>query len=133
MNFIEKKSLKKKIIIFLGVFVLSGILLFNSELKAEAQKINVLDQLGVDKLSNLHTQQQDLEDARLKKKEDEKNKQNIWSRLFHSTLGNALNKLAYDAATWIGSGGEGQKPMFITEGWGAYLSNIADSAAGNVL
>ncbi len=55
------------------------------------------------------------------------------SRLFQATLGRALNTIAYDTATWLGSGGEGQKPLFITEGWGEYLSNVADNAAGGFI
>lgn len=46
---------------------------------------------------------------------------------------NALNTIAYDTATWVGSGGSGQKPMFITENWNMYLNNIADNAAGAFL
>lgn len=53
-----------------------------------------------------------------------------WSGIFQSTLSSALNKIAYDSATWLGSGGKGQKPMFITEGWGEYLANVGDNAAG---
>lgn len=46
---------------------------------------------------------------------------------------NALQTIAYDTATWLGSGGSGQKPLFITEGWDKYLNNIADNAAGTFL
>lgn len=45
----------------------------------------------------------------------------------------ALKTIAYDAGTWLGSGGEGQKPLFVTEGWDAYLLNIADNAVGTFL
>lgn len=55
------------------------------------------------------------------------------SAAFWSALKNALNTVAYDTATWIGSGGEGQKPMFITEGWGEYMANIGDNAAGKFI
>lgn len=48
-------------------------------------------------------------------------------------VGNALKTIAYDTATWVGSGGSGQKPMFITENWNMYLNNIADNAAGTFL
>jgi len=41
-----------------------------------------------------------------------------------------LNQIAQDTATWIASGGHGQKPLFVTEGWGAYLANSIDQAAG---
>ncbi len=52
------------------------------------------------------------------------------SKAYHSALSSALNNIAYDTATWIGSGGEGQEPMFIREGWGAYLQNVAGGSAG---
>ncbi len=45
----------------------------------------------------------------------------------------ALRTIAYDTATYIGSGGKGQKPMFITEGWGEYLKNVADNAGGTFI
>lgn len=48
-------------------------------------------------------------------------------------LGYFLNKIAYDTATWLATGDEGQQPMWRTEGWGAYLSNTADEAAGTFL
>ncbi len=39
-------------------------------------------------------------------------------------------QLAYDTATWVASGGRGQQPLFVTEGWDAYLKNIGDEAVG---
>ncbi|MFA6410565.1 MAG: hypothetical protein WCW26_03255, partial [Candidatus Buchananbacteria bacterium] len=48
-------------------------------------------------------------------------------------LSQMMNTLAYDVATWFASGGEGQQPMFLTEGWGAYLTNVADEAGGRFL
>ena len=45
----------------------------------------------------------------------------------------AMNKIAYDSAKWIGSGGKGQKPLFVTEDWGTYLGKIGDEAAGDFL
>jgi len=44
-----------------------------------------------------------------------------------------LNTLAYDTATWLASGGEGEQPLFYTDGWGSYLSDLADGAAGSFL
>ncbi|MDD5110490.1 MAG: hypothetical protein PHI63_04740 [Patescibacteria group bacterium] len=41
-----------------------------------------------------------------------------------------LQTLAVDYATYLASGGQGQKPLFETEGWGTYLSRVGDSAAG---
>lgn len=55
---------------------------------------------------------------------------NSVSQAFWSATSKALNTIAYDTATWIGSGGKGQKPLFITEDWGTYLVNIGDNAAG---
>ncbi|MCF7860139.1 hypothetical protein K9M09_00760, partial [Patescibacteria group bacterium] len=49
---------------------------------------------------------------------------------FQKTVRTALNKVAFDTATWLGSGNEGQKPMFVTQGWGDYLAQIGDEAAG---
>jgi hypothetical protein len=62
-----------------------------------------------------------------------KNLKEAGSKAFHSALSNALNTVAYDTATWIGSGGEGQQPLFIREGWGEYLTNVADNSAGSFL
>ncbi|MDD5032309.1 MAG: hypothetical protein PHR36_04710 [Patescibacteria group bacterium] len=45
----------------------------------------------------------------------------------------ALKKIAFDTATWIGSGGKGQKPLFVTEGWGKYLENVGNQAGGEFI
>src|SRR3989344_7993390 len=55
------------------------------------------------------------------------------SKAFGEALKGALNTIAYDTATWIGSGGKGQKPLFIKEDWGTYLANVGDNAAGTFL
>ncbi|MDD3285291.1 MAG: hypothetical protein PHG95_01480 [Patescibacteria group bacterium] len=52
---------------------------------------------------------------------------------FQKVVRTALNKIAYDTATWLGSGQEGQKPMFVTQGWGSYLAQIGDEAAGQFI
>jgi hypothetical protein len=44
--------------------------------------------------------------------------------LYRSALSNAVNTLAYDTATWLGSGGRGQKPLFVTD-FGEYAANLA--------
>ncbi len=49
---------------------------------------------------------------------------------FQQLMKTALNKIAYDTATYIGSGGKGQKPLFVTQGWGTYLVDIADQSTG---
>lgn len=43
---------------------------------------------------------------------------------------NLLNTWAYDLASWLASGGEGQGAMFYTEGWGEYLKDTFDAAGG---
>ncbi|MFA5021865.1 MAG: hypothetical protein WC508_02205 [Patescibacteria group bacterium] len=48
-------------------------------------------------------------------------------------LSQMMNTMAYDLATWFASGGEGQQPMFITQGWGDYLVTVADEAAGRFI
>ncbi|MFA6322601.1 MAG: carbohydrate binding domain-containing protein [Candidatus Buchananbacteria bacterium] len=50
-----------------------------------------------------------------------------------SGLSYLLNTMAYDIATWLASGGQGQQPMFYTDGWGAYLTDLVDGAAGKFL
>lgn len=44
-----------------------------------------------------------------------------------------LQTLAIDTATYIASGGEGQQPLFYTEGWGTYLTRVGDNAAGHFI
>lgn len=44
-----------------------------------------------------------------------------------------MQKLAYDTATYIGSGGKGQKPMLFTKNWGDYLGDTFKGAAGEFL
>ncbi len=52
---------------------------------------------------------------------------------FQRTLASALNKIAYDAANYIGSGGKGQNPLFVTQNLGDYLAQIGDEAAGQYI
>ena len=52
---------------------------------------------------------------------------------FKNIVGTALNTVAYDTATYLGSGGKGQEPMFIKEGWGEYLMNVGDQAMGQFI
>lgn len=52
---------------------------------------------------------------------------------YQQVLRTALNKIAYDTATYLGSGKNGQKPLFITQGWGEYLGNVSDAAIGQFI
>ncbi|PIZ78088.1 hypothetical protein COY03_00385, partial [bacterium CG_4_10_14_0_2_um_filter_48_144] len=56
-----------------------------------------------------------------------------WAIAYKNTLRQFLNNLAHDTGVWLGSGGQGQQPTFITEGWGEYLKNAGDSAAGTFI
>jgi len=57
----------------------------------------------------------------------------VGSKILNTAVSKALNKIAYDTATWIGSGGEGQKPLFVTKGFGAYMKDIGDNAIGDAI
>lgn len=59
--------------------------------------------------------------------------QKAGSAAYQSTLRMALNKIAYDTATWLGSGKEGQKPLWVEKDWGTYLLSVGDSAAGTFI
>ena len=59
--------------------------------------------------------------------------QKIVSTIFNVTVSKALDKIAYDTASYIGSGGEGQKPLFVTKGFGAYMKDIGDNAVGDAM
>ncbi len=59
--------------------------------------------------------------------------QKAGSIAFQQTIRTAVNKIAYDTANWLGSGGKGQKPLFITEDWGTYLGKVVDEAGGEFI
>lgn len=44
---------------------------------------------------------------------------------------NMIQRVAYDTATFLASGGEGQKPLFFTEGWGPYLKQVGESTVAD--
>ncbi len=52
---------------------------------------------------------------------------------FQQVLRTALNKIAYDTANYLGGGNKGQKPLFITQNWGDYLTQVGDEAAGQFI
>ena len=55
------------------------------------------------------------------------------STAFGTAIRTTLKQMAYDTATYLVSGGEGQKPQFFKEGWGEFLPNVMDSAAGTFI
>lgn len=50
---------------------------------------------------------------------------------YKNSLRYFLNRVAYDTATYIATGGAGKKPLFISEGWGAYFKSVGDEAIGD--
>ncbi len=50
-----------------------------------------------------------------------------------NSLRAAVNQLAFETATYIGSGAQGQKPLFMTEPFPKWLNKQADKAAGNFI
>lgn len=42
----------------------------------------------------------------------------------------ALQKIAYDSAVWIASGGKGQSALIFSKGFGGYLSDVGNDALG---
>ncbi len=55
------------------------------------------------------------------------------SMVLNRIITKTLNRLAYDAANQLTTGAEGQKPQYITKGWGEYFADIGDAAAGDFL
>jgi hypothetical protein len=52
--------------------------------------------------------------------------------IFFQNIGRSvINDFAYDAATYIGSGGKGQQALFVKEKWGNFWKNVGDKAAGD--
>ena len=61
----------------------------------------------------------------------------IWktfgANLVGTTMRNTLNRIAIDAAKYVASAGEGQKPTYVVEDFGEYWKNIGDAAAGDFI
>jgi hypothetical protein len=123
-----KKSIKKtskKTAVFLLVFVMLFSFLFTPLQTAKAQLITS----DVTLLA-----QQTAKDAYDKAKSAlGKLLLKAGAASFQTVVRTALNKIAYDTATYLGSGGSGQKPLFITKSWGAYLANVGDAAIGQFI
>jgi hypothetical protein len=62
---------------------------------------------------------------------------NLLKTVLFQGLMNALNyfmqKLAYDAAVWLASGGKGQGTLFETKNWGDYMEDVALDTAGEFI
>ena len=55
------------------------------------------------------------------------------SKAFFSATQTVLNKLAFDAATWVGSGGAGQTPLFVDDYWSDFGNKAADTFVSNAI
>lgn len=57
----------------------------------------------------------------------------IGSIFFQNIGRKVINDFAFDAATYVGSGGKGQKALFVKEKWGNFWKNVGDKAAGDFI
>lgn len=55
------------------------------------------------------------------------------AKLVNTTVRNTLNRVALDAAKYVASAGEGQKPTYVVEDFSDYWKNIGDAAAGDFI
>ena len=78
-------------------------------------------------------EQTQIELQKAKEAEEKKAKDSIFAVAFKNGVRYFLRTIAIDLATYIASGGEGQQPLFYTEGWGAYLKREGDLAAGTFI
>jgi|GEM_PF-3894113 hypothetical protein len=60
-------------------------------------------------------------------------KEATYAGAYKAGLSQFSRQLARDTAIWVASGGEGQQPLFVTEGWEAYLKDIGDAALGEAI
>lgn len=131
-----KKSIKetsKRTAVFLLVFVMLFSFLFTPLETAKAQVVMSID-VAAEAALVLANAQSTAESAYTKAKTTlGKLLLKAGATSFQTVVRTALNKIAYDTATYLGSGNNGQKPLFITEGWGSYLANVGDAAAGQFI
>ena len=146
-----KKIKIRKIIIGLLIFLISTFTLFESA-SAVGYEIPGYDQINFDISSELDLQSVKISDPSGKAATDKGTSQNMkdmaikawnlakkWANdsaaatAFTAALGNFLNRLAYDTATYLATGDKGQAPMFHTDSWEEFLLNTADYAAGDLL
>ena len=55
------------------------------------------------------------------------------SSAFQKTLSSTVNKLAFDMATYVGSGGKGQAPLALKDPWGTIAKNAGDAASAGLI
>lgn len=112
------------------LFVLLGILARHGNVSAAALPKPVKDPMGIEANTGEQTQ---IEIWKLTKVERENRLLDALRLAYRKALNYFLKTFAIDIATYLASGGEGQKPLFYTEGWGAYLSRTANNAAGHFI
>ena len=69
----------------------------------------------------------------VKRREAQEKRNEALAMAFKGSLEMFSRTLARDLAIWVASGGRGQQPLFVTEGWGAYMKNIGDAALGDFI
>lgn len=55
---------------------------------------------------------------------------NVRAGAWKAMMSQLSKQLAYDTASWVSTGGKGQKPLYVTEGFGNYFLDAADKAGG---
>lgn len=130
MRFIKKLIIRISLI-FLIVF---GVFSFLSTSSVEAiGEVQVMSPAELQALESFHMSEETnwIEDAYMwfdKWKEDN------WAAVaWKSALGQFLNRMAYDTATYLATGDKGQAPMFQTDSIGDFVQNAADYAVGDAL
>lgn len=128
----EKKIRKKLVLIFLVFCFISSLILFPIS-RVKAAEVMVGDKSVQDILKEIFKRDSNEEKKKEKQKKEDEEKKDSLLEMLGKTVNNAFKKVAYDAATYIGSGGKGQKPLWISESWGTYLTNIGDEAVGEFI
>ena len=144
----QNKGKTKYSILFASVFILFiAALLFTTSVKRTHAQLGDLNTIKVtDKVDATINEEGHKENAVLKEKGNLlKNIAHAWekfwtqnlldtkklaSKVFGAAIRTTLKAVAYDTATYLASGGEGQKPLFYREGFGTFINNVSDQAAG---
>lgn len=117
--------------IILAAFFVSALFLPFTQLKAQ---VNVSDS----KVQG--NQNQALKNDKLSLREQlasseywSKTFKNMISNIYGQVLRTALTNLASDSAKWVASGGKGQSPLFHTDTFAGYLTQVGDSVLGQAI
>lgn len=120
MKFI-KENKKNLIFLFVACFFIIGLLFFNTSLAKAQLPVTDGAKIAQDAVK-------DVKDTAWNKLKEALKK--AGSVAYQRTLSKTLNKIAYDAANYIGSGAAGQKKLFQDLDIRDYAFKMADEAAG---